>query len=385
MQKPLKNFAQSLKDVLQDIPANYPIDPTFISIADEETIRSGVLVFRDFLCQFFDYVIAVASLHDKPKPNANRVWGGINFTMDYPFLRDMAMTLMNIGLYGELNKNSDALVISGSELLSVSKKTRVSKVAVYLRHLSDCGIEIFGIDLDTEKPSLSNTDILEISYPDNPVMLIGLKAMANAQLEANKKRFKPGAAACITLMDTIFLRCDYKALCGEVAEHISLINDISKPFPVETRELVQSLHLRLINAGFICETFTGRNSSIGTYFLYDYKRKPKNASHASWIIGITPNNCGIKVDAKNASKYPEIIEKFPQDLLEVIKTGRGCIHTPAIHPLDSTGYKFLVDGAEYLKCSALVCSNNNFWVSLTDLTNEKNHAIEGWVEKELSY
>ncbi|MCL2286181.1 MAG: hypothetical protein FWC32_07420 [Firmicutes bacterium] len=385
MQKPLKDFAQSLKDVLQDIPANYPISPIFKSIADEETIRSGVLAFKDFLCQFFDYVIAVASLHDKPKLNANRVWGGINFTMDYPFLRDMAMTLMNIGLHGEPNNNNDALIINGSELLSVSKKTRVSKVTVYLRHLSECGIEIFGIDLDTEKPNLTYTNILEITYPDNPVMLIGLKAMANAQLEANKKRFKPGAAACITLMDTIFLRCDHKALCGEVAEHISLIKDISKPFPVGTRELVLSLHLRLIDAGFICDTFTGRNSSIGTYFLYNYKRKPKSVSHASWIIGITPNSCGIKIDAKNASEYPEVIEKFPQDLLKVIKIGSGCIHTPTIHPLNNTGYKFIIDGAEYLKCSVFVCSNNNFWVPLTDLTNEKTYAIKGWVEKELSY
>ena len=392
MQKPLKEFASSLKNVIQSIPQNYAISPIFKSIADEETIRSGVLAFRDFLCQFFDYVIAVADLYDKPKPNANRVWGGINFTMDYPFLRDMAMVLMNLGLYGEFNKNGDALVLSGGELLSFSKKTRVSKPAVYLRHLTECGIEVLGIDLDTEKPNLSSNSTLEISYPDNPVMLIGLKAMANAQLEANKKRFKPGSSTCITLMDNIFLRCDYKALGEEKTEHITLIKDAAKPFPAGTQELALKLHRRLTDFGFKCEMENRRFGSMGNFFLYScnkgvHKRK---SIEDIWIIRLTHTDCGIRFNAKNADKYMDFIENLPTPLLDIIKTGDGCVCNPTPKKcrenwIPGNGASFLINGQRYTKCNTKCCAECDYWIPLTDLTDEVEQAIVNWIDIELSY
>ena len=387
MIKPLRDFAKHLKELILDIPADYAISPIYKRIADEESIRNGVLAFKDFLCQFFDYIIENADLHDKPKPNANRVWGGINFTMDYPFLRDMSAVLMNIGIYGELNTGGDALILSGDELLGVLKNAKVSKAAVYLRYLTDCGIEFLGTDLDTEKPNLSNVPILEVSYPDSPSMLIGLKIMANTQLEKNKKRFKSGTWACVNTIDNVFLRCDYNALGDESMEQTSLIKDIIKPFPPETQTIVLNLHQRLLDSGFKCDISTGRNSAIGFYLLYAYKTKPKRVVQASWIIGITPNNSGIKIDAKNASRYSNIIEKFPHDLLELIRNGTGCIHNPASHEnqMKNTGYKFIVNGIEHTKCSVITCSNNDFWIPLTGLTNAKILSIEDWVNKELSY
>ena len=387
MRKPLNVFAIHMKDIIQDIPINYEIGPLYKTIANEETTRNGVIAFREFLCHFFDYIIANANLHDKPKPNANRVWGGINFTMDYPFLRDLATILMNIGIYGDLNTSGDALVLNGEDLLRVLKKASVSKAAVYLRYLSDCGIEFYGIDLDTERPNLSNTPTLEASYPDNPAMLVGLKVMANAQLEANKKRFKSGTWACVNTIDNIFLRCDYRALSNEAIIPISYIKDIAKPFPAETQELVLKLHQRFIDFGFKCEVTTGRNSALGSYFLYAYKIKPKRVVNASWIIAITPNNCGIKIDAKNAMEYSDTIEQFPLELLELIKNGTGCIYTPAPDKcqLENTGYKFMINGTEHIKCSDKTCSDNDFWIPLTDLTIEKSRAIENWIDKEFAY
>ena len=387
LRKPLGDFARHLKQMTQEISEDYAISHIYKSIAAEEIMRNGISAFRDFLGQFFDYIIENAELHDKPKPNANRTWGGVNFTMDYPFLRDMATVLMNVGIYGELNASGDALALSGGELLSVLKKARVQKAAEYLRYLTECGIEFFGIDLDIEKPDLSKALILEVSYPDAPVMLIGLKTMAYAQLEINKKRFKPGTWACVNTIDNVFLRCDCKALSGEEVEQLFLIKEITKPFPVETQELVLKLHQRFLDSGFKCEITTGRNSAIGFYLLYAYKVKPIRVVNASWIIGITPNNCGVKIDARNAEKYSELVDKFPLDFLELIKTGNGCVYDPAPKKcrLQNTGYKFIINGAEYVKCSAITCSDNVFWVPMTNLTNEKGCLIESWIDKELSY
>ena len=371
--KPLTDFAKHMKDMVLEVPEN---DST-----------NDVQAFHDFLHQFFDYIAAVGDAHNKPKPNANRVWGGVNFAMDYPFLRDMAVTLMNIAIYGEFNATGDALVVGGAELTSSLKKAKVPKPAIYLRHLTDCGMEFLGIDLDTEKPDLSKTQTLEVSYPDNPAMLIGLKRMAKAQLEVNKKRFKEGSWAYLNTIDNVFLRCDHNGIAGHKIEQMAMIIDIIKPFPPDTQQLVLSLHQCLLAFNFKCDITTGRNSAIGFYLLYAHKTKPKQVCHASWIIGITPNNCDIKIDAKHAKEYVDIIEKLPPDLLEVIQTGAGCIHDPVPHDseLKANGFKFVIGGKEYYKCSAIGCSNNVFWIPLTDLSEEKNLAIKNWIERELEY
>ncbi|MCL2404925.1 MAG: hypothetical protein FWC92_05180 [Defluviitaleaceae bacterium] len=373
MQKPLTDFAKHMKDLVLEIPADYSV--------------KGIQAFHDFLHQFFDYIAIVGDQHDKPKPNANRVWGGINFTMDYPFLRDMAAVLMNIGTCAEFNPIGDTFVISGTELKNILKKAKVQKPATCLRHLTHCGIEFSGIDLDTEKPDLAKAQTLKISYPDNPAMLHGLKTMANAQIKINKKRYKEGSWACVNTIDNIFLRCDYNALEDTEIEQVATITDILKPFPPDTQQLVLSIHQRLLDSNFKCDITTGRNSAIGFYLLYAHKAKPKQVFHASWIIGITPNNCGIKIDAKHASEYVDIIENFPQDLLQVIRTGTGCVHNPAAHPneLKESGFKFIIRGEEYRKCSVIACSNNEYWIPLTDLTEEKNLAILKWIGKELDY
>jgi len=228
MQKPLTDFAKHMKGLVLEMPADYS--------------AKDIQAFHDFLHQFFDYIATVGDQHDKPKPNANRVWGGINFTMDYPFLRDMAAVLMNIGICAEFNIIGDALVIGGAELAIILKKAKVPKPATYLRHLTDCGIEFFGIDLDTEKPDLAKAQTIEISYPDNPAMLHGLKIMANAQIKINKKRYKEGSWACVNTIDNIFLRCDYNALEDAELEQTAIITDILKPFPHDTQQLVLSIH-----------------------------------------------------------------------------------------------------------------------------------------------
>ena len=50
---------------------------------------------------------------------------------------------------------------------------------------------------------------IEVTYPDNPAMLIGLKIMSIAQRDLQWKT-----------KDEIFLRCDYRALTHEKIERI---------------------------------------------------------------------------------------------------------------------------------------------------------------------
>jgi hypothetical protein len=375
MKKSLRDFTAYLKGIMQEIPADYAINPVYQSIADEESIRNGVLAFRDFIEHFFDYIITNADLYDNPKQIAER-GESINFTLDYPFLRNMLAVLLNIGDCGELNRSSNLLVLDSGKLLTALKAARITNAALYLRFLTDCGIEIIGVELDKEKPKLPKDTALEISYPDNPVMMIGLTVMAKAQMKTKGNNIS---------IDSVFLRCDYKAIEGDILTPASLLKDIAKPFPIETQELLLRLHQLFMNKGFACDMENDRQG-VGYFITYSYKNKPVKDI---WIIKVTPDDCGIKIDAKHALKYADTIGKFPADLIEIIKNGDGCSFepTPEKCKLQNTGFLFMIGGAQYVKCSSKCCFNADFWIPLTnlDLKGEKSRAIEKWVEFELSY
>ena len=163
----------------------------------------------------------------------------------------------------------------------------------------------------------------------------------------------------------------------------------TKPFPIETQELALKLHQRLMDFGFKCEMKNRRFSTMGHFFLYSYNKgvhKRKNIEDI-WIIRVTPDDCGIRFNAKNASKYMDVIENLPSPLLDIIKNGDGCTYNPTPEKcqiwIENNGYKFSVNGEQYIKCNTKCCAACDFWIPLTDLTNEISQAIEHWIDIEL--
>ena len=165
----------------------------------------------------------------------------------------------------------------------------------------------------------------------------------------------------------------------------------TKPFPVETQELALELHQRLVDFGFKCEMKTKRFSTVGNFFLYSYNKgvHKRRSIEDIWIIRITPNACGIRFNAKNASSYAGFIENLPAPLLDILKTGDGCTHnpTPQKCQIETSvyGYSFLINGRQYIKCNTKCCAACDFWIPLTDLTDEVSRAIKDWITMELSY
>lgn len=374
MQKPLSELANHLKSIIPaEIPENYVINPILENIAGGENIRNGVLAYREFLYQFFDYIIADADLYDKPKKIADKTTDTVNLSLEYPFLRDIAMVLIHIGIHGELNKNGDSLILSGSQLHSALKGARVSKVLEYLQHLTNCGIYFSGIDLDGKKPDLSKVEILEISFPDNPIMLTGLKVMATAQLKTDKKGLKPKTGSYTAPVDTILLRCDYRALGEKKIKPIFIFEDAIRPFPVEMQEYLLKLHKRYIDSGCKYDT---KDLCLRINFIYSHKSRGTIGS-----INISPvSGCVIKINAENINDYTDIVEKFPSTIIEVIENGNNCAkkdNPDACNP-KCRGYEFSIKERQYFKCKHL-----NFYVPLINLTYSQ--IIENWIGKELSY
>ena len=165
----------------------------------------------------------------------------------------------------------------------------------------------------------------------------------------------------------------------------------TKSFPIETQELALKLHQRLVDFGFKCEMTTRRFSTTGNFFLYSYNKgaHKRKSIEDIWIIRVTPNDCGIRFNAKNASSYTEFIENLPSFLLDIIKTGDGCSYNPmpskCQEGVSKFGCSFFINGKQYTKCNTKCCAACDFWIPLTGLTDEVRQAIKNWINMELSY
>lgn len=357
--KDLSNFHKSLKDMAEYlknlIPVNIPnvnaLKPMFKSIADEESIWSGILAYRDFLYLFCDRLIADGSLYDKP-PKIEDSHASV--AVRYPLLYNVKNVLLNIGYYGIPTDNDNSLLLNDWKLLAFTTyaeggqatlKLSVSKIIEALRFLTYCGFYFDGIDLDTPKPNMSKIISLTVTYPDNPVMLIGLRVMAIAQKDL-----------AIKGNDEAFLRCDYRILCDEKTDVTSLLKDFIRSLPDEVQDFALKLHQRYINAGLICKP---KVSFFNIQFFYSYKNKEVWSFYASLISGYR-----ILIKAQNTKKYADVIEKFSLPLQEIIAKGYGCQKKRFDEPCQK--------------------GCHGFSFSLNDSILEISKDIEVWLDNELS-
>ena len=310
MQKTLSEMARYLQKMLPpEIPVNFEIDVMFHDIADDESIRKGVLAFRDFMYRLYSRLSAKGGPFDKPKKEAHEFSDSANIASSYPFISNIAVILTNIGLHGKLNDDRDAMALDGIESLTAENNVSNAKIpdarkVECLRFLTDCGIRFAGLDLSAAKPALSTRAPIVITYPDHPDMLTGLKVMATAQRDMK-----------VTFIQDILLRCDYRVLANKDIEILPLLKDLLNPLPADVREFIVKLHRDYLGNGYRCETSVNNNVRF-TYFC---------RSKELWRFNISVNNGhNITIKANNASQYPDTVEKLPQWLQEKIAKGYGC-------------------------------------------------------------
>jgi len=321
--KPIGEVAYFLKSLIPvNIPDNYAIKPMFEEIANEENIRSGVVAFRDFLYLLFDRLITDGHLYAKPQKKTSGM-------ADYPFLHNLTNMLVDIGYHGILSENGQSLSITNLPLCTTSvdkngRKTKpkiaVSSQAMCLRFLTLCGFDFNGIDIDATKLNITDSQMYEVSYPDNPALLTGLKVMSIADMELRVGRRYWG--------DNNLLRCDYRLLKAEDSDMLDVLKDFLHPLPEDLQKFAANLHQRYTDMGLTCVmTILGDVS-----FAYAYIRSGQKAlspreiyQRRIWAFSysIKSGYC-LFVRPKKTDKYMDIIEKFPLYLQEKISEGYGC-------------------------------------------------------------
>ena len=311
MQKPISEIAEYIKNVLPaNIPETYGLKPMFENIGEEENIRKGVAAFRDFLYLFCDRLISDGHLFVAPKKTKN--------PSDYPFLHNINNLLVDMGYYGRLNEN--VLMIDGIPLFT-SQKPKITgpKIMECLRFLALCGFVFKGIDLEAKAFKIGGGPV-EVTYPDNPILLTGLKAMSAADMELRKRRYSN---------DDNLLRCDYRLIKRESTDIIDVLKDYLHMLPERTQKTALELHQRYLAAGMTCaENIWMFNARIGYSYVKNSRKalSPREVyDRRMWefLFSLKHGNC-LVVRAKKTDKYMDIIEKFPLALQEKIVKGYGC-------------------------------------------------------------
>lgn len=313
MQKPINEYALYIKNMIPaDIPENYKLKPMFENVAGEENIRNGIIAFRDYLYIFCDRLITDGHLYSKPRKTKK--------LDDYPFLNNINHLLIEIGSHGKFHENGNSLLISEIPLFTASKpKIPFSKQTECLQFLTLCGFVFSGIDLDTKKINFSKGQILEVTYPDNPLVLIGLKVLSTAAKEL-WVRFYNNA-------DNL-LRCDYRVIKAEDSDVLDVLKDFLQPLPEKLQEFALELHQRYTDMGMTCVMLY----DDADHFAYANTKKSKKALSRRDIfqkrvwefsLSVKYGFC-LVVRMKKADKYADVIEKFPLYLQKKISQGYGC-------------------------------------------------------------
>lgn len=89
--------------------STFRFSPAFLAAADEEPMWVGIHVFRTFLYQLYDALIAEGNAYDTSQKAAHAYENHIGLSVYYPFLYHEKTLLIKIGYHGVPSNNADFL------------------------------------------------------------------------------------------------------------------------------------------------------------------------------------------------------------------------------------------------------------------------------------
>jgi len=321
--KPIDEVAKYKRTLIPEhIPVVYGLKPMFASIANEEDIRNGVVAFRDFLYELFDRLTSEGHLYIKPPKKPASM-------ADYPFLHYLTNILVEIGYHGEFTDNGGSLTVAKMPLATASvdgngkkksAKIPTSNLVECLKFLKLCGFDFFGADLETKKPNIMEILPITVSFPDNSILLTGLKALAVADIERRNGR--------AFWNDHNLLRCNYRLLKAEESDIVDELKDFLSPLPKQVQAFALKLHQRYTDMGLTCTLSVLDDTSFSYAHITERNKNlsPRNKYQKRvWALSNSMRNgYSLFVRAKKTDKYVGAIAKFPHTLQQKIAEGYGC-------------------------------------------------------------
>lgn len=348
MQKPLRDIARHLKNImLSKMTGTHEVKPTFADMFSNESIRKGINAHWEFMNRLCDDLSINGDKYDKPKRIAHPFSDRVSLPSNYPFLKNIENVLIAIAIKGKINKSGDSLIVDSAKFRADLAKIPTAKVSECMSCLTDNGFCFSGIDLTNSKAAF-DSEVFEVSYPENPAVLTGIKVMTQAKCEFEG-----------TGMYGVLLRCDYRLVVRDEMDSGCFLRDMIRILPIENQEYLLKLHNKYLNAGFQCTVSIVDELCIR--FFYMYKRKE------IWSIIVSANNgYELAVRAKHTDEYADKVENFHPYLRGKIGKGYGCDKKRDPNSYCQGGCK-------------------GYRISLTDSLNHLRTDLITWIDNEMLF
>ena len=353
----IQEMAAKLRaNVLCDFPDGYAISDELKNEFSDADIREGIKSFSSFLTHLFDIIIGNADDSASPEESTVNSRGHTNI---YAGIRNPLLMLYCIGLYGKFG-DDNSLFIDGGEVNKAYRKMRGDKPVEFLRLLQNAGLS-FSADTTAKSFNLAKSGVIEICYPTDKKVLIGLKLMAKAVSRAGND------------IMYVFARCDYRVL--SLPKNFGFdIREVTNFLPENDKNYFIILHDFLISNKCKCES-----KNVMNEYIFSYISKQKKAKVFSICVSMDESN--VKLNSKLISEKPDLLANAPESIKNAVKNGYTCAKKSdpnACNPkCAGKTLNFNLDGVEYLKCWIL-----NFNLPVNE-TAEREYILE-WLKKELA-
>ena len=292
------------KNIMDNIPNDFPVAPCYLEGYSKEEFIQGVFGFRGMLDALFGRYVEYGAEREKD-------------------LDDVLEMLDIFGFYGVIDDCHVKLQYS-DELCKATKKARITNIGKRLRVLESVGFK-FG-DLDLDKFSLNEFEILDVCYPESPFVCLAWSAFSKACQKLDRER-------------TLF-HCDYRVFQkSDPKAPKAMLSDCIGSLSEDDKLFIIGVDQYLIENGYKLDVH--KHNLKGTY-------SHKKSGFPIVIFYINVNVFQVRIIADGINKYFEFFKDLPQEILENCVSCADCVDCC---PTCRGGMEFNLD-RHYRKCRA---------------------------------
>lgn len=315
---------------LVDQPHQMQVHKAFLH-ADADDLMKGFSGLHETVRQIYSDVI------DHPKEfdmllKENEITDAKNadYTNSHASFIRLPNVLFLLGYKGEFQPDM-TLRISGGDIISTAKDLKITKTEFFINKLAAYGFEISGMS-----KKISANDEISVSFPENRFVIAALKAMADAMGAIIKGELRKAKA--------LFYMMDYRIMeNGTPKEPKMMIDAVYHALDEDMRKHAQYINDFIVKYAKPAVRMGGimRNDWSCVYTLMNNKK-------VILTINVVQDNLSVKLNLANINKYTDILDQYPEDLKEAIRTGGW--ECGRCHDSCAGGFAFAFEGKAYNKC-----------------------------------
>ncbi len=319
-----------LKNVMNE-PQTMRVHPCFLHGIDREQFQAGFLALLRLIRSLYADIAKDPSgfgmlLKESFESDAKNT----DYTNSNASFIRVPNLLLSFGAKGTLQPDK-SLELDGEKLLAAAKELKITSLPFLLIKLCEYGFRISGY-----AKTVKDGDRVHVSYPNNPYLVVALKAMADAQMLLNKGDLKKSKNYFYML-------------------HSGLLEDEAVKAPKLTVESIyHSLDSKKREAAVALHEMVSKSSKpairMGGFMRNDWSCVYTGIKNKKVIMSlqVCQDKLSAKLNLQHIGKYINKVMDYPEHIRETIRSsGWDCVHC---REGCAGGFSFEMDSRTYNKC-----------------------------------